>query len=183
MSMLRSYTPADALTIGERRVRNDRDLSVPGLHRGRQPPVPVGGVSAASAGARVRRPRRLRRALEQKASVAARRRPRLAGRCHLVWGGARGPRLHARLARRLGHGHPDLLRHLRREPSRAFQRDGRGAVGQRDRQSEILRRHADSDEHSDRRASRSRVCCRGASTIGSGLALTRLDPHCCTRSR
>jgi CDP-diacylglycerol--serine O-phosphatidyltransferase len=58
-------------------------------------------------------------------------------------------RFHARAAWRLGHGLPDVLRCLRRQPSREVQRHGSGVVGCHDREGEVFRRHAHSDDDPD----------------------------------
>src|SRR6188508_1993419 len=57
--------------------------------------------------------------------------------------------LHPGPARRMGHGVPDLFRRVRRQPTGAVQRDRGGAVG-RQRQGEILPGHADSNQHRHR---------------------------------
>ena len=90
-------------------------------------------------------------------ALRPRRRPRLARRRDLVRPGTGGARLYARAARRLGHGLPDLLRGLRRQPPGAVQRHRSGADQRRDRQGPLLRRHADSDQHPDRGASGRRL--------------------------
>jgi CTP:molybdopterin cytidylyltransferase MocA len=69
LSMLRSYTPADALTIGNASLRHDLHLSLPGLHRRRKPATPVDRLHPAAARAGVRRARRLRRAAEPAPAV------------------------------------------------------------------------------------------------------------------
>ena len=146
LSMLRSYTAADALTIGNAACGTIAIFLCLEYLAAGGTRIPVDRVSAVAAGAGARRPRRLRRAPQPVAPIGAWIGPRFTGRRHLVWRGARRARLHAWPARWVGHGDPDLLRRLRREPARAVQRHRLGAGGRRDRQGEVLRRHADPDE-------------------------------------
>ena len=114
-------------------------------------------------------------------ALGARPRARFAGRRGVLRRRAGGARLRRGPARRLGHGDPRVLRLLRREPARALQRHRRGTLRRR-RQGEVLRGHADPDQHRAGRRCSPGPRGRAASATRCGAAAGRSGRPRCTRS-
>ena len=181
ISMIRSYTWADVLTIGNASCGTIAIfLCLDYLATGKRRFLWAAFILLPTRWCATSR--RLRRPLEQETAVGARRRSRFARGRDLVWGRAGGTGLHARPARRVGHGHPDLLRGVRRQPSRALQRHVGGAGRRNHGQGEILRRHADPDEHRHRAVTRRRAVARTRRRQPVVRRLSRSAPRSCIRS-
>ena len=170
LSMLRSYTPADALTIANASCGTIATfLCLDYMAFDNQRRI-VDRHHAAAARLGVRHPRRLCGATEPETPVDAGRRSRFARRRHFVWPWSGRAGLYARPARWLGHGVSDVLRGLRREPARAVQRDRVTVRDECYREGQSFRRHARFRRASS--SSRSWRSCYGAAafnrTCGSG---------------
>ena len=150
-SMLRGFHLADFLTLANAACGVAGVFCAMAYAQQRVHRVLLRGRGARAGRVHLRRVRRARGALAPHA-LGARTRARLARRRDLVRRRAGGARLsRPALTGGLGLGRADLLRVLRREPSRALQRHRGSARQGRQRQGRVLRRHADPDQ---RRAGR-----------------------------
>src|SRR5439155_11115646 len=95
------------------------------------------GISLVTSGIELRRVGRLCREKKREPTIGARRGFGFARRYCFVWCRAGCVGIHAGLARRMGHGWPDLLCRLRDKSIGSLQRDGRGAERPKHGQSEV----------------------------------------------
>ena len=128
LSMLRSYTAADALTIGNASCGTIAIFLCLDYIADRTTGASCGGVSPAAARARLRRARRLRRAAEPRAAIVLG--ADLDSLADVISFGVAPAVLGFTLGLRGGWDMlmPHLLRRVRRQPPGAVQRHRRGAV-------------------------------------------------------